>query len=125
LTATTGGGTDVSIGGSETSLRLSLEISMEAVLMLNTCCWLWSPGLRGLDRRLLGLSDLSCSDLRLTGDMEPVSRRPERLAGEAERPLMSRVRLETRALVSDWAEFCRVSPDTGSSAHALAPRLGE
>ena len=34
-----------------------------------------------------------------------VSRRPERLAGEAERPLISRVRLETRALVSDWAEF--------------------
>ena len=36
LTATTGGGTEVSIGGSETSLRLSLLISMEAVLMLNT-----------------------------------------------------------------------------------------
>ena len=34
-----------------------------------------------------------------------VSRRPERLAGEAERPLMSLVRLETRALVSDCAEF--------------------
>ena len=115
----------MSIGGSETSLRPSLETSMEAVLILNTCCWLWSPGLRGLDSRLLGLSDLSCSDLRLTGDMEPVSRRPERLAGEAERPLMSLVRLETRALVSDWAEFCLVSPDTGSSAHALAPRLGE
>ena len=71
----------------------------------------------------MGLSDRSCSDLRLTGDMEPwsgngiinesgnriihstVSRRPERLAGEAERPLMSLVRLETRALVSDCAEF--------------------
>ena len=34
-----------------------------------------------------------------------MSRRPKRMAGEAERPLMSLVRLETRALVSDWAEF--------------------
>ena len=40
LTATTGGGTEVSMGGSETSLRLSREISMEAVDMLNTgWCW--------------------------------------------------------------------------------------
>ena len=37
--------------------------------------------------------------------LHTVSRRPERLAGEAERPLMSLVRLETKALVSDWAEF--------------------
>ena len=39
LTATTGGGTEVSMGGSETSLRLSRDISMEAVDMLNTGCW--------------------------------------------------------------------------------------
>jgi len=109
LTVTTGGGAEVSIGGSATSFKLSRDISIEAVDIWKTCCW-FESGLRGLDTRLLG-SDLSCSDLRDTGDMEP-SRRL-RLAGEAERPDMSRVRLETRAEVSLWAEFCLVRPDTG------------
>ena len=49
LTATTGGGSEVSIGGSGTSFRLSLDISIEVVDIWNT--WLDSD-LLGLDCRL-------------------------------------------------------------------------
>ena len=57
--------------------------------------------------------------MREAGDTEPaVSSRP-RLAGEADkaeadRPDMSLVRLDTRAEVSDWAEFCLVRAGVGS-----------
>ena len=46
LTATTGGGSEVNIGGSGTSFRLSLDISIEVVDIWNT--WLDSD-LLGLD----------------------------------------------------------------------------
>ena len=48
LTVTTGGGSDVNIGGSGTSFRLSLDISIEVVDIWNT----W------LDSHLLGLDCL-------------------------------------------------------------------
>ena len=54
--------------------------------------------------------------------MEPVSSLL-RLAGEAERPDMSRVREDTRAEVSDWAEFCLVRPGVSSPA-PLVEALG-
>ena len=50
--------------------------------------------------------------------MEPVSSLL-RLAGEAERPDMSLVRLDTRAEVSDWAEFCLVRPGVSPLREAL------
>lgn len=50
--------------------------------------------------------------------MEPVSSLL-RLAGEADRPDMSLVRLETRAEVSDWAEFCLVRPGVSPLMEAL------
>ena len=97
LTATTGGGSEVNIGGSGTSFKLSLDISIDVVDIWNT--WFESD-LLGLDCLLCGLSDLIWSDLRDTGDIEPVSSLL-RLAGEGERPDMSLVRLDTRAEVSD------------------------
>ena len=65
--------------------------------------------------------------MRDTGDIEPVSSLL-RLAGEAERPDMSRVREDTRAEVSDWAEFCLVRPGVsrpGPLVEALRWDLGE
>ena len=61
--------------------------------------------------------DILDSDLRDTGDRDPSNLPME--AGEADSPDMSRVRLETSALVSDWAEFCLVRP--GGWSPALAP----
>ena len=46
-----------------------------------------------------------------------------RLAGEAERPDMSLVREDTRAEVSDWAEFCLVRPGVSGPA-PLVEALG-
>ena len=63
---------------------------MEVVDIWNTGCDIGSL--------ILGL-DILDSDLSDTGDSEPSSRPME--AGEAESPDMSRVRLETSALVSD------------------------
>ena len=60
--------------------------------------------------------------MRDTGDIEPVSSLL-RLAGEAERPDMSRVREDTRAEVSDWPEFCLVRPGVSSPA-PLVEALG-
>ena len=65
--------------------------------------------------------------MRDTGDIEPVSSLL-RLAGEAERPDMSLVREDTRAEVSDWAEFCLVRPGVSRPAplvEALGWDLGE
>ena len=91
----TGGGAEVRLGGSGTSLILSRDISMLVVDIWNS----WSD-LRGLESLLTGLSDLrQCSDLSETGDMDPSSLL--RLAGDADNPDMSLVMLETRAEVSD------------------------
>ena len=58
--------------------------------------------------------------MRDTGEIEPVSSLL-RLAGEAERPDMSLVREDTRAEVSDWAEFCLVRPGVSSPAPLVEP----
>ena len=99
-----GGGAAVRSGGSATSFRLSLDISIEVVDIWNT--WLASlfSVLLGLDCLLLGLSDLIRSDLKDTGESEPscLLRLQDRsLVGEADMPDISLVRLETRAEVSD------------------------
>jgi hypothetical protein len=64
----------------------------------------------GLECLLTGLSDLMWSDLRDTGDKDPscaglAESSLVRLEA-ADSPDISLVRLDTRAEVSDWEEFC-------------------
>jgi hypothetical protein len=99
-----GGGVAVRRGGSITSFRLSLDISIDVVDIWNTLLESFVSVLLGLACLLPGLSDLIWSDLKDTGDREPsclLRLQDKSLVGEADIPDMSLVRLDTRAEVSD------------------------